>query len=60
MKEPAWGFLKQNEMKLFLRRINRDRNDAEAPPFKLKSWAASGAGLKIWGFAFVATFARVT
>lgn len=51
--KPAWGFLKPNETAFLLRRINRDRNDAEAEPFNLKRWAASGADLKIWSFALI-------
>ena len=52
-KKPAWGFLKPNEVQFLLRRINRDRNDAEAGEFKIKAWAASGADPKIWGFALI-------
>jgi hypothetical protein len=52
-KKPAWGFLAPNEVQFLLRRINRDRNDAEAGEFKIKAWAASGADPKIWGFALI-------
>jgi hypothetical protein len=52
-KKPAWGFLKPNETAFLLRRINRDRNDAEAEAFNFKKWAASGADLKIWSFALI-------
>lgn len=51
--KPAWGFLKPNETAFLLRRINRDRNDADAEPFNFKRWAASGADLKIWSFALI-------
>ena len=52
-KKPAWKFLKPNEVQFLLRRINRDRNDAEAGEFKIKAWATSGADPKIWGFALI-------
>jgi hypothetical protein len=52
-QKAAWGFLKPNETAFLLRRINRDRNDAEAEPFNFKKWAASGADLKIWSFALI-------
>jgi len=51
--KPAWGFLQPNECKFLMRRINRDRNDAEAEPFNFKKWASSGADLKVWGFALI-------
>lgn len=52
-KKPAWGFLKPNEAEFLLRRINRDRNDADPEPFSLKVWAAGGKDWKIWGFALI-------
>jgi hypothetical protein len=58
-KKPAWGFLKPNEVQFLLRRINRDRNDAEAGEFKLRAWAASGADPKIWGFALIFLYVLV-
>ncbi|KAM0723439.1 hypothetical protein Q7P37_000425 [Cladosporium fusiforme] len=50
---PAWGFLKPNEIDFLIRRINRDRNDAEAEAFSIKRWAASASDPKIWGFALI-------
>lgn len=50
---PVWGFLKPNEIDFLLRRINRDRNDAEAEEFSIKKWAASANDPKIWGFALI-------
>jgi hypothetical protein len=52
-EKPAWGFLKPNEAAFLLRRINRDRNDADVEPFNFKKWASSGADLKIWSFALI-------
>ncbi|GAB7364521.1 hypothetical protein MBLNU230_g5329t1 [Neophaeotheca triangularis] len=52
-KKPAWGFLKPNEVQFLIRRLNRDRNDAEAGAFDFKAWLASGADPKIWGFALI-------
>lgn len=51
--KPPRGFLTPTEARFLVRRINRDRNDAEAEPFSLKRYLAAGADLKIWGFALI-------
>ena len=59
-KKPAWGFLKPNEAQFLLRRINRDRNDAEVEPFTLKVWAAGGKDWKVWSFALIFLYVSTT
>ncbi|KIV91861.1 hypothetical protein PV10_06352 [Exophiala mesophila] len=52
-KKPAWGFLSVKEAEFLLRRINRDRNDADPEPFSLKVYVAGGKDWKVWSFALV-------
>lgn len=49
----AFMFLNEKECNFVLRSINKDRDDAHSEPFSFKKWAASGADLKIWGFALI-------
>ncbi|KIW11866.1 hypothetical protein PV08_09139 [Exophiala spinifera] len=49
----AWGFLSERECQFIIRRIAKDRDDAQLEPFNLKKWASSGLDLKIWGFALI-------
>jgi len=49
----AWRFLNERECNFIIRRINKDRQDAEAEPFSMKVWLSSGLDLKIWGFAII-------
>merc|ERR1711939_1241368 len=49
----SWAFLNERECQFIIRRIAKDRSDAELEPFNLKKWAASGLDLKIWGFALI-------
>jgi hypothetical protein len=53
VKKNHWRFLSTKELEFILRRINKDRNDAEAEPFSFKRWAEGGLDLKIWGFAMI-------
>ena len=53
IKKNHWGFLKQNEIEFVLRRINRDRNDAEGEPWNFKKWASAGKDWKVWMFAMI-------
>merc|ERR1712036_8431 len=53
----SWAFLNERECQFIIRRIAKDRSDAELEPFNLKKWAASGLDLKIWGFAGILMFA---
>jgi hypothetical protein len=46
-----WKFLKQEEIQFILRRINKDRNDANTERWNFRKWAAGGADWKIWIFA---------
>ena len=52
-KKPAWGFLSVKEAEFLLRRINRDRNDADPEPYSLKVYVAGGKDWKVWSFALV-------
>lgn len=44
-------FLDPEETRLLLDRINRDRGDAEAPPFSWKKLLLNGRDVKVYGFA---------
>jgi hypothetical protein len=48
-----WKFLSDNEIRFIMRRINKDRNDAETEPFNFKKWIAAGADIKVWSFALI-------
>jgi len=46
-------FLNSEEIAFIIRRINKDRSDADAEEFNFKKWAASGKDPKVWSFALV-------
>lgn len=46
-----WGFVNSEEIAFVIRRVNKDRNDANEEPWNFKKWAASGKDWKIWIFA---------
>lgn len=48
-----WGFLKKNETDYIIRRINRDRQDAEPDSFSFRKFLRPALDLKIWGFAMI-------
>ncbi|KAL6247683.1 hypothetical protein RBB50_005031 [Rhinocladiella similis] len=47
----SWKFLKDDEIKIVIDRINRDRMDVETPPFKLGLYLKNALDWKIWFFA---------
>lgn len=47
----SFKFLKDDEIKVVIDRINRDRADVETPPFHLGSYLKNGLDWKIWFFA---------
>ncbi|KAK4947848.1 hypothetical protein LTR10_013356 [Elasticomyces elasticus] len=47
----SFKFLKDDEIKIVIDRINRDRLDVESPPFKLGPYLANARDWKIWFFA---------
>jgi MFS family permease len=47
----SWKFLRDDEIKIVVDRINRDRMDVETPPFKLGAYLKNGLDWKIWFFA---------
>ncbi|KAL2803131.1 major facilitator superfamily domain-containing protein [Aspergillus granulosus] len=49
----AWGFLNERECAFILRRLNRDRADANPEPFNIVKFLRPALDLKIWGFALV-------
>ncbi|KAL4925348.1 major facilitator superfamily domain-containing protein [Aspergillus undulatus] len=49
----AWGFLNERECAFILRRLNRDRADANPEPFNLVKFLRPALDLKIWAFAFI-------
>ncbi|KAL2824421.1 major facilitator superfamily domain-containing protein [Aspergillus cavernicola] len=49
----TWGFLNEQECAFILRRLNRDRADANPEPFQLDKFLRPALDLKIWGFALI-------
>lgn len=49
----AWGFLTEGEAACIVRRINRDRQDADPERFSLRRFLAPAADFKIWLFAMM-------
>jgi hypothetical protein len=49
----TWGFLTEQECAFILRRLDRDRSDANPEPFNLVKFLRPALDLKIWGFAFI-------
>lgn len=49
----AWGFLTKPEADFIVRRINRDRQDAEPENFAWRKFFRPALDLKIWGFALL-------
>ncbi|KAH8894801.1 MFS general substrate transporter [Thozetella sp. PMI_491] len=49
----AWGFLTEREGAFIVRRINRDRQDAEPEAFSLGKFLRPALDLKVWGFALL-------
>ena len=49
----AWGFLSEKECAFVLRRLNRDRADANPEPFSLGKFLRPALDLKIWAFGFI-------
>lgn len=49
----SWKFLSLEERDFVIRRVNRDRDDAETGPFSMAVFLGSAADFKIWVFAFM-------
>lgn len=49
----AWGFLTEKESKYIVRRINRDRQDAELQSFSFRRFLKPALDIKVWGFAML-------
>lgn len=49
----AWRFLTEKEGAFIIRRINRDRLDAEPEAFSFQRFLRPALDLKIWGFALL-------
>ncbi|KAL4905041.1 hypothetical protein BDW74DRAFT_185179 [Aspergillus multicolor] len=49
----AWGFLNEKECAFILRRLDRDRADANPEPFDIVKFLRPALDLKIWAFAFI-------
>lgn len=48
-----WGFLTKRESAFIVRRINRDRQDADPEKFALGKFLKPARDLKIWCFALM-------
>ncbi|KAL4919206.1 major facilitator superfamily domain-containing protein [Aspergillus aurantiobrunneus] len=49
----TWGFLNERECAFILRRLDKDRSDANPEPFSLVKFLRPALDLKIWAFAFI-------
>lgn len=49
----AWRFLNQRELDWVLRRVNRDRGDAELEPFSWKKFLGASLDLRLWGLGVI-------
>jgi hypothetical protein len=49
----AWGFLTEKECAFIIRRLNRDRADANPEPFSLTKFLSPALDPKIWGFGLI-------
>ncbi len=47
----SWKFLKEDELKVMVDRVERDRGDNVTPPFHLRSFLQPARDWKIWFFA---------
>ena len=49
----SWRFLNEREVQYIIRRVNKDRGDAELLPFTLGRFLRPALDFKIWGFALI-------
>ncbi|KAJ5774691.1 hypothetical protein N7457_009587 [Penicillium paradoxum] len=49
----SWHFLNERECAFIIRRINKDRNDADMEAFSLKKFLKPALDIKNWGFAMI-------
>ncbi|KKZ62320.1 hypothetical protein EMCG_00394 [[Emmonsia] crescens] len=49
----AWNFLNQDECSFIIRRLNKDRGDADAEPFTMRRFLRPALDLKIWAFGMI-------
>lgn len=49
----AWGFLSERECTFVLRRLDRDRSDANPEPFNMRKFLRPALNLKIWGLGMI-------
>ncbi|KAL9107465.1 MAG: hypothetical protein Q9227_007662 [Pyrenula ochraceoflavens] len=49
----SWNFLSDREINFIIRRVNKDRGDAELLPFTYGRFLRPALDLKIWGFAML-------
>lgn len=47
----SWRFLKEDELKIIVDRVERDRGDVIAPPFNLREYLKNGLDWKVYFFA---------
>lgn len=51
--DKSWGFLTKQESAFIVRRINRDRQDAEPESFAFRRFLKPALDGKVWGFALI-------
>lgn len=59
LHQNRWNFLSRDEIAFILRRIDRDRRDAVAEKWSLRTWANSAKDMKIWGYALIFWYAKL-
>lgn len=53
INNPSPFFLKEEEAKAVLQRLNDDRGDVQLEPFSLKAFLKPAKEIEIWGFAML-------
>ncbi|EIT76370.1 permease of the major facilitator superfamily [Aspergillus oryzae 3.042] len=49
----SWKFLSERECAFVIRRVNRDRGDAEPEDFSVKNFLRHAADIRLWGYGLI-------
>ncbi|KAE8402223.1 major facilitator superfamily domain-containing protein [Aspergillus pseudonomiae] len=49
----SWRFLSERECAFVIRRVNRDRGDAEPEDFSIKNFLRHAADIRLWGYGLI-------
>lgn len=53
IKRPSVRFLRPEESRFIVDKINRDRDDAEVEKFNMRKYLESGKSIEVWGFGLI-------